>query len=229
MALKDGRGTVYGHEIGPKANLAHAELNRVNLNGADLKNADLFGARLIGTKLHNANLFQASLRSAKMMNSELVNADLGFADLSGAELQGADLSGAYLFGANLFAANLLGADLSGAELSGANFANAKVDAHHVPLIEAAQRDMIESLTVSADRASNPALTSKSEQELLKILRKTRVVTKKIQTRDGSYYDLDFNATLARALNDYEDATGKHPSKAVVARTDRFFRIGEYDL
>ena len=177
----------------------------------------------------NADLDGADLEGANLMGADLTGADLREANLKDADLRGANLMGADLTGADLEGANLSGANLTGANLQGAFFGYTTLDAYHVPLIEGACREMLNTATVNPRRDPNPALSSKQEQELLKILRKTRAVPRKVQTRDGSYYDLDFNATLARALNDYEDATGKHPSKAVIARADRFFRIGEYDL
>ena len=91
---------------------------------ADLERADLSGADLPGANLYGANLKHTNFYAA-------------------------DLSGADLRGANLYDANLMGANLMGAKLAGANLLNARVDPHHVPLIEAAFRDMTESLKVSA--------------------------------------------------------------------------------
>ena len=94
--------------------------------GADLIGADLAGASLLGANLNSANL------------------------------EGADLTGAYLVQADLRHADLRGATLTRAVLAGADFREAKVDAHHVPLIEAAYRDMINSLKVGRDgRTSAP--------------------------------------------------------------------------
>ena len=244
MALKNGTGTVNGYKIGPEAQLAGANLEGADLAGADLEGANLERAKLTranlrGANLHYANLrgallFEANLRGANLYEATLSQAHLENAQLEHAILRIANLYGAELAGADLEFADLRGANLEGASLMGVNFLFTAVDPDHIPLIEADLNKMLTSLRVSGDRATgdrnaNPALSAKSEQELLKILRKTRAVARKVQTRDGSYYDLDFNATLARALNDYEDATGKHPSKAVIARADRFFRIGEYDL
>jgi hypothetical protein len=143
-------GTVHGYEIKAYAELAHADLNRVDLKGANLSHANLLSARLIGTRLHDAILWRADLRGARMMDAELIRADLAQADLFKAELGGADLTEANLWGANLDSANLLGADLTGANLTGANFRGARVEPHHVPLIEAAHRHVISSLTVIDD-------------------------------------------------------------------------------
>ena len=140
-----GTGTVIGsdgrkYEIGP---------------GADLTEADLTGAYLTG-----ANLSGANLRDARLIDACLTGAtDLTGADLTGADLIGAHLVGAHLSGANLFMANLAGADLTGAHLfmanlKGANFTNAFVDPEHVPLIEAAHREVVLSLKVGG-RTPNP--------------------------------------------------------------------------
>ena len=80
------------------------------------------------------------------------------ADLMGANLSGADLTGANLECARLYNADLAGADLRGAilketDLLGVNFTFALVDPEHVPLIEAAQREMIS--TIDVGRAPNP--------------------------------------------------------------------------
>ena len=58
-------------------------------------------------------------------------------------------------GADLIKAYLTGAFLTGAYLVGARFTGATVDPEHVPLIEAAHRQMISSLTVNSGRAPNP--------------------------------------------------------------------------
>jgi hypothetical protein len=50
--------------------------------------------------------------------------------------------------ANLSGAILTDADLTGADLKGADFTGAQVDPAHVPLIEAAARNMIASLIVT---------------------------------------------------------------------------------
>lgn len=148
-------GTLYGYEIKAYSNLAHADLNRVDLNGANLHHADLNHAKLIGTKLHETYLWGADLRGARMMNAELIGADVASANLYGADLSGADLTEASLWGADLQEATLFGADLTGADLTGANFRGARVDAHHVPLIEAAYRYVIKSLIVSGGRSAKP--------------------------------------------------------------------------
>ena len=148
-------GTLYGYEIKAYSNLAHADLNRVDLNGANLHHADLTHAKLIGTRLHGTYLWGADLRGARMMNAELIGADVAGANLYGADLSGADLTEANLWGADLQEATLFGADLTGADLTGANFRGARVDAHHVPLIEAAHRYVIKSLIVSGGRSANP--------------------------------------------------------------------------
>jgi uncharacterized protein YjbI with pentapeptide repeats len=84
MALKNGKGTINGHKIGPSAKLADADLSDADLSGAKLSRADL------------------------------TCANLQFADLSDADLSGAILTGADLLGANLLGADLTGADLLGA-------------------------------------------------------------------------------------------------------------------
>jgi hypothetical protein len=127
MALVNGTGVVNGYQIG---------------SGEDLTDADLSGAYLEGADLSRANLQNANLEGANLKGAHLMDADLYDADLAGADLRGADLTGA-----NLGGAILTGADLTGAFLTGANFAYAKVDPAHVPLIEAACRDMIASLRV----------------------------------------------------------------------------------
>ena len=93
---------------------------------------------------------------ADLIGADLAGASLLGAHLNGANLEGADLTGAYLVQADLRHADLRGATLTRAVLAGADFREAKVDAHHVPLIEAAYRDMINSLKVGRDgRASAP--------------------------------------------------------------------------
>ena len=62
---------------------------------------------------------------------------------------------ANLYNAKLEGANLTGAFLTGAYLVGARFTGATVDPEHVPLIEAACRDMISSLRVNSGRTPNP--------------------------------------------------------------------------
>jgi hypothetical protein len=111
---------------------------RVNLEGANLAGADLTGAVLTDADIYNANLTNAILCDA-------------------------DLRGAGLAGANLGRADFTGADLTDANLVGVNLYLAKVDPHHVPLIQAAANHMVWSLkvngrsapTVNWRRAPNP--------------------------------------------------------------------------
>jgi hypothetical protein len=126
----DGTGSVSGYRIAP---------------GADLEGANLSGAHLEGANLQDANLQHANLVGAFLSGSILV----------GANLAGADLRGAYLVGAVLMDANLTGANLTGAVLMGANFYCATLDPAHVPLIEAASRQMLASIRVNPGRTPNP--------------------------------------------------------------------------
>jgi hypothetical protein len=138
--LVNGRGIVNGYQIGP---------------GEDLTDADFSGEYpYLGYHLDYADLRDANLGGAILKDTSLCNADLSNADLTGADLTGADLRGAALVGADLSRA-----DLSRADLGGANFYYAKVDPHHVPLIEAAKRREIESLSVSG-RTPNPRYGSR---------------------------------------------------------------------
>ena len=125
--------------------------------GPDFVNGYRIGplAILTGAILHDADLGHANLHSAKLQGAILTGADLYDANLRSANLEGADLRGADLRGADLRLANLFGAKLQGAVLRGASFYMASVDPHHVPLIEAACRDMIASLKVSGERTPNP--------------------------------------------------------------------------
>ena len=95
----------------------------------------------------NAFLVSANLSGADLQSADLRDSFLTLADLSGAFLVNADLRDTDLRGADLRTANLSGANLAGADLMGANFAYATVDPAHVPLIEAAKRIEIESLTL----------------------------------------------------------------------------------
>jgi hypothetical protein len=90
-----------------------------------------------GAKLHGAKLAGANLAGANLVVANLRNADLSGANLAGANLEGAGLSGA----------NFVGANLEGADLRGADLFRAFVEEHHVPLIEAAQREIISSLSI----------------------------------------------------------------------------------
>jgi len=133
MALVNGRGIINGCRIEPGANLTGADLE-----SADLKGARLGGAVLVRAVLYSANLSDADLTGAHLDNANLYNARLGGANLTGADLTGADLTGA----------DLTGAYLSGAHLRGANFSHAKVDPHHLPLIEAAYAKTLRSIRVN---------------------------------------------------------------------------------
>jgi hypothetical protein len=104
--------------------------------------------------LHDADLSGANLYGAKLQGAILTGADLYGAKLGQANLEGADLQGADLRGAELRFANLCGAKLEGAKLLHAHFMYNSVDPPHVPLIEAAAREMIASLTVGR-RTPNP--------------------------------------------------------------------------
>ena len=133
MALVNGTGTINGYRIAPGARLTGA-----NLESADLRGAELAGAFLTRADFYSAYLESADFRGADLERANFYNARLGDADLSDANLTGADLSGA----------DLTGADLTGANLTGANFCYAKVDPHHVPLIEAAYAEALRSIQVS---------------------------------------------------------------------------------
>ena len=138
-----GTGTVIGldgkeYRIGP---------------GADLRRAILRGADLTRANLRGADLTEASLSTARLIAADLVDAIISTklalgANFAAADLRGADLTNSNFRNANFNSANLLGADLTGANLLCASFANATVDPHHVPLIEAAKRAEIESLRVN---------------------------------------------------------------------------------
>lgn len=229
MALRNGMGTVNGYKIGLNARLEEADLSGADLVGAKLIGAHLDDADLSNAILTDADLTDAELVNANLTSTDLTNSDLTYAILSGAILRDANFRRARLIAADLSDTDLSGADLTDADLRGANITNAIIDQDHVALFEAAFHKMLNTVTVNPRRTTNPALSLKQEQELLSILRKTRAVTKKVNTPEGSYYGLDFNATLARGLRNYEEETGKRPSKAVIARADRFFRIGEYDF
>ena len=134
-----GEGSVTGvdgreYEIGPRADLSFA-----NLSGADLRGANLTGA----------DLCEANLHGARLEGTILVRADLTKADLTGANLEYARL-----YNADLAGADLRGAILKETDLLGVNFTFALVDPEHVPLIEAAQREMISTLRVGG-RTPNP--------------------------------------------------------------------------
>jgi hypothetical protein len=96
----------------------------------------------------NAKLSGVDLNCCVLIGAKLNDADLSKANLSGAKLMGADLSGADLRGAQLERSNLTGAKLDGAKLLGANFNFARLEAEHVPLIQEAQRQMINTLRVN---------------------------------------------------------------------------------
>ena len=100
-----------------------------------------------------ADLRGADLWGANLTDADLTDADLRGADLTGANLTEADLTRANLEGANLRGANLSGADLERAKLAGASFMDATADPRHIPLIEAAAREMIS--TIYVGRTPNP--------------------------------------------------------------------------
>jgi hypothetical protein len=150
MALVNGRGIVEGHTIAP-----HAYLSGVSFRYCDLRGADLYESDLSHAKMEKAKLNYAKLHGANLHLAELKGVDFCKADLYKADLTDADLTEAYLVGADLRFADLRGATLTRAWLVGADLREAKVDAHQVPLIEAACRDMINSLKVGRDRTPNP--------------------------------------------------------------------------
>jgi hypothetical protein len=148
-------GIVNGYQIGPDANLFGADLRGANLGGAKLEGANLEGANLEGANLwcadlQDANLVGANLTGAHLMAAKLEGAILSDANLTGANLERANLTGAYLTGADL-----TGAYLMDAYLKGANFSYATLDPAHVPLIEAASREMLASIAVNGGRTPNP--------------------------------------------------------------------------
>ncbi|MGH1493648.1 MAG: toll/interleukin-1 receptor domain-containing protein [Acidimicrobiales bacterium] len=123
-------------QIGPRANLARAQLAGHDFRGADLSEADLSGANLMRANLSGADLRRADLIRAVLSAANLGGADLGRANMGGANLGGAnlreaklrlaDLSGADLRGANLRLADLTGVNLSVADLSRADLAGAEM-------------------------------------------------------------------------------------------------------
>ena len=154
MALADGLGRVGGYFIYPNVDLSEA-----GLDGQDLRYASLSDAKLDHAHLNGADLTGAILRRASLICAELVKAKVSTkfaeqANFAGADLQGADLTNAIFRNANFNGADLRGADLTGSDLSSASFFRAKVDPHHVPLIEAAQRAQIDSLIITG-RTPNP--------------------------------------------------------------------------
>ena len=96
----------------------------------------------------NVKLEGVDLSFRRLTSAKLSGADLSKANLSSAHLMGADLTDADLRGAQLERANLTGAKLDGAKLLGANFTFARLEAEHVPLIQEAQRQMINTLMVN---------------------------------------------------------------------------------
>ena len=150
MALVNGRGIVEGHTIAP-----HAYLRGVSFRYCDLRGADLYESDLSDAKMEKAKLNYAKLHGSNLHGAELKGVDFCKADLYKADLTDADLTEAYLVGADLRFADLRGATLTRAWLVGADLREAEVDAHHLPLIEAACRDMINSLKVGRARTPNP--------------------------------------------------------------------------
>jgi uncharacterized protein YjbI with pentapeptide repeats len=139
---------VRGYLVGPKADLADAQLpdtglagvdcdscllNATDLAGADLTGAVLTGAYLEGTDLTGASLtgvttgavagVPASLPADWLLASGyLVGPATSLADarLPFADLVGADVSGDDLDGAILYGSDMTGADLAGSDLTDAN-------------------------------------------------------------------------------------------------------------
>jgi len=128
-----GTGIVKGYQMGPYANLEGANLELAIFTRANLKGANLKGANLYKAMSPRSNLEDADLTGANLKGAYLVDANFTGANFTGANLEGADLTGAIL---------------TGAILVGANFASATVDPHHFPLIEAAFREMMETIVVS---------------------------------------------------------------------------------
>ena len=89
MALKNGKGTVNGYKIGPKAFLTGAHLYATDLSGAKLQRADLACADLQGADLSGADLSGANLSCANLLQADLTGADLTDADLLGAHFSSA--------------------------------------------------------------------------------------------------------------------------------------------
>jgi uncharacterized protein YjbI with pentapeptide repeats len=102
MLLPDNWKIINGYLVGPKANLANA-----NLSGQPLSNLDLSGADLSNANLASSNLTNAKLVGAKLNNANLTWADLSNTDFTGADLTGVDLSAAYVSGTNFTRAILI--------------------------------------------------------------------------------------------------------------------------
>ncbi|MEC8025671.1 MAG: pentapeptide repeat-containing protein, partial [Myxococcota bacterium] len=134
---------VNGYLMGPRANLADANLSNAdlqdvnlqsaNLTGAHLTEANLTGADLAGAYLMesdctnadftNASLVAALFKDADLTNALLINISANTVDFGNTNLSGADLTGADLLGAAFFGADLTGTDLSGATLTHVMSAN----------------------------------------------------------------------------------------------------------
>lgn len=125
---------VGGYLVGPRANLAGANLGSDDLSTADLSAVSSGG--VTGTPVLPANwtLIQGYLVGP---GADLAGANLAGADLSGVDLQATDppltdltnanLRGANLTNANLLTSTLIGAVLTDANLAGANLAGSDMD------------------------------------------------------------------------------------------------------
>ena len=82
----DGTGVVNGYQIGPDADLNHADLRDADLSDAILWSADLRDADLSGANLTGADLSGANLTGADLSGANLTGAILTYIDLSGVDL-----------------------------------------------------------------------------------------------------------------------------------------------
>ena len=94
----------------------------------------------------------------------------------------------------------------------------------VPSREGQQSALIRRGRSENPRSSSPRGALKTEAKLLSILQQTRPIKQKVHTSKGSYYDIDFRASLARGLKNCEDALGRPLTEAEIARVDRFYRL-----
>jgi len=115
--LPPGWSVSKGHLVGPRADLAYADLSGASLAGRSLQESYLTGADLSGADLAGADLQNVEATFASFDGSDLESALMSGSSFDAARFDGADLDGATLTGSSLRSANLSSASLRSAALA----------------------------------------------------------------------------------------------------------------
>jgi len=142
-----------GYLIGPRAQLAGADLRDTNLDGIELDGLHLEGAQLEGASLIGARITGVTGTPSSLPTGAGIAAGVLLGpgcNASGLDLSGSNMAGLVLTGANFQGANLNGATLIGAQFNGANLADSDLDNANLTNANLLLADLSRSRIVGAD-------------------------------------------------------------------------------